>query len=344
MLTTIAIAVCFGAAGYWAEGAIAGLGGGLSNAYLVRSSIGRIDTDQLNLGFIYLMFGLVTFAGLAKSQISSLAWCFAAGLTANLFMWWYGKPELVFVVAVALGWILICLQRKLVTAVCGTTGFLLISGITLFNPLENAYLHRDIARGVGVIGPDTPAAELARLHRGGIRGARLMNLPGGAVGLEALGPVDAMACDMGWSVNVQFDGGEILDRLPALKGIRARWILDHHGKFFAGATPGDARIAAVKRLIDRGNCWFKMAGGYESSRSGAPDFADIGAVAREIIAHAPERVIWGTNWPHNLVKRAEDYPSDADLLDTVLGWAPDEATRRLILVDNPAALYGFGAD
>ena len=202
----------------------------------------------------------------------------------------------------------------------------------------------DIARGVGVIGPDTPAAELARLHRGGIRGARLMNLPGGAVGLEALGPVDAMACDMGWSVNVQFDGGEILDRLPALKGIRARWILDHHGKFFAGATPGDARIAAVKRLIDRGNCWFKMAGGYESSRSGAPDFADIGAVAREIIAHAPERVIWGTNWPHNLVKRAEDYPSDADLLDTVLGWAPDEATRRLILVDNPAALYGFGAD
>ena len=97
-----------------------------------------------------------------------------------------------------------------------------------------------------------------------------MNLPGGAVGLEALGPVDAMACDMGWSVNVQFDGGEILDRLPALKGIRARWILDHHGKFFAGATPGDARIAAVKRLIDRGNCWFKMAGGYESSRSGAP--------------------------------------------------------------------------
>ena len=154
VLTAIAIAVCFGAAGYWTEGAIAGLGGGLSAAYLVRSSIGRIDTDQLNLGFMYLMFGLVTFAGLAKSRISSLAWCVAAGLTANLFMWWYGKAELVFVAAVALGWILICLQRNLVTAVCGTTGFLLISGITLFNPLENAYL-QDVVLHSNFIFPNT---------------------------------------------------------------------------------------------------------------------------------------------------------------------------------------------
>ena len=87
-LTALAITVCFGAAGYWAQGAIASLGGGLSAAYLVRSSVGRIDTDQLNLGFMYLMFGLVIFAGLAKSRIASLAWCVAAGITANLFMWW----------------------------------------------------------------------------------------------------------------------------------------------------------------------------------------------------------------------------------------------------------------
>ena len=79
----------------------------------------RIDTDQLNLGFMYLMFGLGVFAGRSKSRISSLAWCVAAGLTANLFMWWYGKPELIFVAAIALFWLLACLQRNLVTAVCG---------------------------------------------------------------------------------------------------------------------------------------------------------------------------------------------------------------------------------
>ena len=199
----------------------------------------------------------------------------------------------------------------------------------------------DCARAVAAVAPGATEAELARLHAGGVRGLRIMNLPGGAVTLDALEGVDAMASAMGWSVNVQFDGGEILDRLPALEGIRARWVLDHHGKFFAGAAPGEPKIDAVKRLIDRGNCWFKLAGGYESSRTGAPGFDDIAAVAREIIAHAPERVIWGTNWPHNLVKRAEDYPSDADLLDTVLGWAPDAATLARIVTDNPAELYGF---
>ena len=78
-LTAMAIAICFGAPGYWAQGAIAGLGGGLSAAYLARSSIGRIDTDQLNLGFMYLMFGLVVFAGRASSRLWCLGWCVVAG-------------------------------------------------------------------------------------------------------------------------------------------------------------------------------------------------------------------------------------------------------------------------
>ena len=69
------ITICFGAAGYWAEGAVAAIGGGLSSAYLVRSSIGRIDTDQLNLGFMYLIFGLVIFAGRAKSKATAVGWC-----------------------------------------------------------------------------------------------------------------------------------------------------------------------------------------------------------------------------------------------------------------------------
>ena len=78
-LTALAITVCFGAAGYWAQGAIASLGGGLSAAYLVRSSIGRIDTDQLNLGFMYLMFALVVFAGRSPSPLRCLGWCMFAG-------------------------------------------------------------------------------------------------------------------------------------------------------------------------------------------------------------------------------------------------------------------------
>ena len=118
-LTAVMIIICFGAAGYWMEGSVAAIGGGLSLAYLTRSSIGRIDTDQLNLGFMYLMFGLVVFAGRASSRFRCLIWCGIAGITAHLFMWWYGKPELIFMAAMALAWMLLCLQKNLVTAVTG---------------------------------------------------------------------------------------------------------------------------------------------------------------------------------------------------------------------------------
>lgn len=198
-----------------------------------------------------------------------------------------------------------------------------------------------LARGVAVIAPATTDAELERLHHAGVRGARIMHLPGGAVGLGALKEVAAMAHAMGWTLNIQFDGGEIETHEAALAAIPGRWVLDHHGKFFEGAAPGDARIAALLRLIDGGRAHFKLAGCYESSRSGAPDYADVSAVARAVVAHSPERAIWGTNWPHNLIKRSEDYPDDAALMDLLLDWAPSEADRRRILVDTPAALYDF---
>ncbi|MBA5779424.1 amidohydrolase family protein [Stappia sp. F7233] len=197
-----------------------------------------------------------------------------------------------------------------------------------------------VARGVAVITSDTPDAEMKRLHEGGIRGARIMDLAGGAVGLDGLAGVDARAHDFGWTVAVQFDGSRILAHMPKLEAIESRYIIDHHGKFFSGTTPDSAEVDAVKRLIDRGNCWFKFAGCYESSRTGGPDYSDIAAVARKIAAYAPERIIWGTNWPHNQVRRTEDYPDDAGLLDLVLGWAPQSALQS-VLVDSPARLFDF---
>jgi len=138
---------------------------------------------------------------------------------------------------------------------------------------------------------------------------------------------------------VQFDGSHIVAHEPLLSSIESRWILDHHGKFFAGITPDGPEVDAVKRLLDRGNCWFKLAGCYESSRSGGPDYEDIGAVARVLAAHAPERMIWGTNWPHNGARRTEDYPDDAELFDLVMSWLPDEHARELCLVHNATRLF-----
>lgn len=195
----------------------------------------------------------------------------------------------------------------------------------------------DCARGVGIVDASTTDAALATLARAGIIGARVMDLPGGAVSLRALADVDAKATAAGWYIAIQFNGSDIVDHLPALTAVRSRWVLDHHGKFLRGAAPDGPEVDALKRLIDKGNCWYKLAGAYESSLSGGPAFEDVAAITRAIAAYAPERVVWGTNWPHNSVAEA-DYPDDAALLDTVLSWVVEYASLEQIMVRNAEAL------
>lgn len=196
------------------------------------------------------------------------------------------------------------------------------------------------ARGVAVIDRDTTQTELDRLSAGGIVGARIMDLPGGAIGLEQLEEVDAKAAAQGWVLAVQFVGSDILDHEPRLAALKSNWILDHHGKFFQGVAPDSPQADALRRLIDGGRCWYKLAGCYESSLTGGPDYSDIAAMTRAMAEHAPDRLIWGTNWPHNLAKTAAEYPDDALLTDTVLGWL-DVKTRSLAVRDNAERLFGF---
>lgn len=198
----------------------------------------------------------------------------------------------------------------------------------------------DMAKGSAVIDKDTTDAELDRLSNGGIVGARIMDLPGGAVGLDQLEDVDAKAASQGWVLAVQFDGSDILEVEQRLAGLQSNWILDHHGKFFKGVTPDSPQADALRRLIDGGRCWYKLAGCYESSLTGGPDYDDIAAMTRAIADHAPDRVIWGTNWPHNLAKTTEDYPDDGALTDTVLGWLDPDTMVRAVR-DTPAKLFGF---
>ena len=196
----------------------------------------------------------------------------------------------------------------------------------------------DVARGVAVVDEATSDADMRTLGDAGVVGARIMDLPGGAVGLDALEAVDARTHAADWMLAVQFDGNRLLDHLPRLERIRSRWVLDHHGKFFAGVDPDGPEIAALLKLIDRGNVWFKFAGVYESSRDGWPH-ADVAAFSRRIAEHAPERIVWGSNWPHNMIRKTEDYPDDARLAELVLGWLPNERARQQALVENPEQLF-----
>ncbi len=202
-----------------------------------------------------------------------------------------------------------------------------------------AEIGQERARAIVAVPTDVSESQVEALHAQGARGARIMQLPGGAVGLDGLAAVEARVKAFGWHLMVQFNSREINDYMNTLKAIKTDYIIDHIGKFMPPVAADDHRVDQLLNLLDRGNAWIKICGGYETSLSGGPDYADVSPIAKRLIEHAPERVIWGSNWPHVAVPR-EQYPDDAEQLDTLLHWA-NEHVRQKILVDNPATLYGF---
>jgi D-galactarolactone isomerase len=202
-----------------------------------------------------------------------------------------------------------------------------------------AALGPDAARAVVVVTPETPEAELARLHAAGARGARAFLLKGGLVPWERLGELSARVAPLGWHVQLQFDGGELPEREALIRTLPSAVVIDHVGRFHDPVPPTAPAVRALLRLMESGRAWVKASSPYGVSRSGPPDYADVSAIARAVIAAAPDRVVWGSNWPHP--NAPEPKPDEAPLLDLLGAWAPDEKTRRTILADNPALLYDF---
>jgi D-galactarolactone isomerase len=199
----------------------------------------------------------------------------------------------------------------------------------------------DSARGVAVVAPDAPDAELARLTAAGIRGLRYVMFAGRPLGWDSLQDMAARIARFGWNINLQLRGEELAERAALLEGLPCNVVIDHIGRFtapFDHDTPG---VRALYRLLDSGRCWVKLSAPYHGSKSGPPQYADNGELARELVRRWPERLLFATNWPHPSFKGA--LPDDLALMSLLWEWAPDAATRRRILVDNPAQLYFDGA-
>jgi D-galactarolactone isomerase len=196
------------------------------------------------------------------------------------------------------------------------------------------------ARGVVVVKPGVADAELDRLTKAGAVGIRFMNLFGGTLTWEHMDEMAARVQPFGWNAIVQLDGRELPQHEAQLQRLPINYAIDHCGRFMEPVAPDSAAFKTLLRLVDTGRCWVKIAGAYEFSKEGGAAYEDVGRLMRILIKHAPERVVWGSNWPHALAEKI-GYPDDAHLLDRLLDWAPDEAVRRCILVDNPAELYGF---
>jgi D-galactarolactone isomerase len=201
---------------------------------------------------------------------------------------------------------------------------------------------RDIrhgAKGVAVVKPDVADAELERLTKAGICAVRIMTLHGGMLGFDVMDTVMARVHPFGWHANIQLDGRELPKYEAQIKRLPGRFVIDHTGKFLEPVTPDSAPFNSLLKLIDTDRCWVKLSAPYETSKTGAPGYDDVGRLARALVKHAPERMLWASNWPHPSARTHP--PDDVELMELLLHWAPEEPIRKKILVDNPAELYGF---
>lgn len=193
-------------------------------------------------------------------------------------------------------------------------------------------------RGVAVVDQTVTDAELDRLTGLGIRGIRFFMLPGGALPWDILETMAARVAPFGCHVQLQLDGRQLPDYETVLARLPCDLVIDHVGKFLEPVPVEHPSFRALERLVGRG-AWVKLSAPYEVSKVGAPNYNDVGALAKAPVKIAPDRMLWATNWPHPTPGVPK--PDDAWMLDMLLDWVPEEAVRGKILVDNPARLYGF---
>ncbi len=200
-------------------------------------------------------------------------------------------------------------------------------------------------RGIVDLDENAPDAELARLDAIGVRGVRI-NVspihPPEAGLLQKLLPrvqrLDARCAEIGWHLDFLLPGWLTAAMLPVMAKLKVNYSLAHMGMFLAKDGPRQPGFLKLLDLLRHGSgrCWIKFTGTYRMSQ--APGFADVLPMARAIIDAAPERIIWGSDYPH--LSFADKVGSIA--LYNLLGqWAPDPAAQRRILADNPAKLFGF---
>jgi D-galactarolactone isomerase len=196
------------------------------------------------------------------------------------------------------------------------------------------------AKGVAVVKPAVKDAELQRLTKAGICAVRIMTLHGGTLGFDVMDAVMARVHPFGWHANIQLDGRNLPKYEAQIKRLPGKFVIDHTGKFLEPVAVDSKEFRSLLNLVDTGRCWVKLSAPYETSKTGAPKYEDVSVVARALVKRAPERMLWASNWPHP-GNRKPAPPDDQQLLDLVADWAPNEKDRQMMLVDNPAELYGF---
>jgi len=195
-------------------------------------------------------------------------------------------------------------------------------------------------RGTAIIDESFSEKQLQELHEGGIRGVRFNFVKhlGGRPDIDFFEKTIQKVRHMGWHLILHLDSGDLVELDALFKRVPVPMVIDHMGRVKAA---GGLDQPAFKVLLDwmkQDNFWVKICGAERVSSMGPP-FTDAVPFAQALIAAAPERILWGTDWPHPNV--GAHMPNDGDLVDLFPLMAPDPGIQRKILVQNPARLYGF---
>ena len=192
--------------------------------------------------------------------------------------------------------------------------------------------------GVAMVDDAFTDAQLAELHDAGVRATRFNFVAhlGGAPSPEEFWPVVHRVAELGWHIVLHFDAKDLADYADVFDRMPVPYLIDHMGRVDATAGLDQPPFRALLEMVRDERCWVKFSGAERITAGGPPPYDDVVPFARALLDAAPERVLWGTDWPHPNVRHM---PDDGDLVDLVAAFAPDPAERHRLLVENPRRLY-----
>lgn len=194
------------------------------------------------------------------------------------------------------------------------------------------------ARGVAIVNSDVDDGLLADLAARGVRGIRLYLVKGTPPSPDALLELGSRMADRGWHIQIMASTADkVVEYERTLACLPCPVVLDHLAYIPQPAGSSHPGTETMRRLLDLGHAWLKLSGVYLTSQAGFPDYSDVDELAADFVRRVPERMLWGSDWPHSGASGPK--PDGALLLNQLARWAPDTIIRDRILVDNPQALY-----
>ena len=195
-------------------------------------------------------------------------------------------------------------------------------------------------RGIALLRPDVPAAELARLDAAGFRGVRFnfMGHLGRSTPIDEVLALAARLAPLAWHLQIHGDPSLLIDLGPALRRSPAPVVIDHIGRIDASQGSAGVHHQALRRLLDDPRFWVKVSGIDRITMLGPP-YDDAVPLARQLVEEFGDRVLWGNDWPH---PNHSATPDDRQLVELIAALAPTADARQRLLVENPARLYRFG--